>query len=97
MADLSIQLAAFWTVIRGKEIKFKVTPKQKSTGVHWRILWPHMLLFGANLGAVFFSLYHWVTFGEPIFDGGRPVVLFWALFNAWNMWQPIQASLWLRK
>ncbi len=97
MADFSIQLAAFWTVIRGREIKFKVTPKQKSSGMHLRLIWPHILFFVANLGAVLWALFYWITFNEPIFDGGRPVVLFWALFNAWNMWQPIQACLWLRK
>jgi cellulose synthase (UDP-forming) len=96
IADFSIQIRAFWSVIRGKEIKFTVTPKERRHGIHWHLLWPHLVFFAINLLAFVVSLATSVSTGTAIFEGGKPLVLFWALFNAWNMWQPIQAGLRLR-
>ena len=93
MADFSVQLQAFWTVIRGREIKFTVTPKETIAGIHWHLIWPHMLFFAINLGAVLVAVGAWVMGSSDLFDGGRPFVLFWALYNTWAMWQPIGSGV----
>jgi len=94
IAFFSLNLQAMWSVLRGREIKFKVTPKTRASGNFIRLVWPQITVVAltiAALGYASVAQYFWGTSNQLtnlIVNG------FWASINAYAMTVLIAAAIW---
>ena len=81
-------------MLRGKEIKFHVTPKVRQSGRYYGIVAPHMILIGLTVIAigVGISRYLDAPSGEAI--GLLAVNAFWATCNAIALSVLVRAAFW---
>jgi cellulose synthase (UDP-forming) len=94
IAFFSFNLAAMWTVLRGQEIKFHVTPKERNNQRHLRLVVPQICVVLITFVAILFALaLAWVSPSNADI-GLLAVNIFWAGFNAYSMTVLINAALW---
>jgi cellulose synthase (UDP-forming) len=94
IAFFSFNLVALWTVLSGKEIKFKVTPKKRNNQRHLSLVAPQICVVAATLIAVSYALVNvWIN-PESADIGLLGVNIFWAGLNAYSMTVLINAALW---
>ena len=94
IAFFSFNLMALWTVIRGKEIKFKVTPKERNDQRHLPLVAPQIFVFAISLAAIVFALTNAWLDPKSADRGLLGVNIFWAALNAYSMTVLINAALW---
>ncbi len=97
LAFFSFNLQAIWAVVRGKEIKFKVTPKQRKTDRFLRLVFPQVSVVVLTLSGVVFAGVGVLSNPESKALGSFVVNAFWGLSNAWAMTVLISAALWRPK
>lgn len=51
----AVNLQALWQVARGREVKFKVTPKTRQEGRFLSLVWPHLAISGLTLAGITFA------------------------------------------
>jgi cellulose synthase (UDP-forming) len=89
----AINLQAIWTVLRGHEIKFKVTPKVRQQGNFLRLIWPHLAIIGATLWSVAFAFLCWALSLRGYELAALLANLFWGLNNIFSMLPMVGAAL----
>ena len=94
IAFFSFNLQALWAVIRGREIRFQVTPKLRSADRYLRLVWPQTAVVILSLLAIGFALLRQFNSGLPNEMTNLVVNGFWASINAYAMTVLISAALW---
>lgn len=89
-----INLKALWAVLCGRELRFKVTPKERSTQRHLWLVAPQISIVVLTVLALCYA----IVCSALIFDTADWSALvvngFWALLNAYCMTVLIRAALW---
>jgi cellulose synthase/poly-beta-1,6-N-acetylglucosamine synthase-like glycosyltransferase len=94
IAFFSFNLMALWAVLRGQEIKFKVTPKERNDQRHIRLVVPQLCVVALTFIAVTFALVKAWLQPDSADIGLLGVNIFWAGLNAYCMTVLINAALW---
>lgn len=94
IAFFSFNLMALWTVLRGREIKFHVTPKERNNQRHISLVAPQICVVVVTVIAIVYAL-GWAWLYPDSADFGLLAVnVFWAGINAYCMTILINAALW---
>ncbi|WP_420209319.1 glycosyltransferase [Candidatus Electronema sp. JC] len=93
LAFFSVNLRALWTVLRGRQIKFPVTPKQRQEGNFFPLILPQ---FSIALLTLLGIAYAWTAYlsGSSHTLGGVLINTFWGLHNVLILSGLIQAAFW---
>lgn len=94
LAFFSINLQALWAVLRGQEIKFKVTPKHRKDDLFLSLVAPQIAVVLLTLAAIAYAGIDILLTGDTQALGTFVVNGFWGLSNAWAMTVLIFAALW---
>ncbi|OED50502.1 cellulose synthase [Rhodobacteraceae bacterium (ex Bugula neritina AB1)] len=94
LAFFSLNLQAMWAVLRGREIKFEVTPKARKDDLFLSIVYPQIAVVGLTLGAIAFAGSQILITQDQQALGTFVVNTFWGLSNAWAMCVLIFAAFW---
>lgn len=94
LAFFSINLQAIWAVLTGKEIKFKVTPKQRKTDRFLQLVFPQITVVVVTITGVIYAGAGLVISPDSKALGSFVVNGFWGLSNAWAMTVLISAAFW---
>lgn len=94
IAFFSFNLMALWTVLRGKEIKFKVTPKERDNQRHLPLVAPQIFVVTISFMAIIYALINAWLAPQNADLGLLAVNIFWAAMNAYSMTVLINAALW---
>jgi cellulose synthase (UDP-forming) len=94
LAFFAINLRALWTVLRGRKISFPVTPKDRQSGRHWRLVWPQLAVIALTLAGIAYGLLAaWLGFSNHTFSGVLTNA-FWGLNNVLALSGMVRAALW---
>ena len=88
----SLWIQAIVTVFTGADLKFAVTPKERQTGTHLRLVWPQLTIICLTLLAVAFGWLSLVS-GWYVDVGGILANTFWGLYNASNLVSIVKAAV----
>jgi len=90
----SLWIQAIVTVFTGANLKFAVTPKERQTGTHLRLVWPQLTIIGLTLLAV---AYGWlsVALGWMVDEGGVIANTFWGLYNTAMLVPIVKAAVYV--
>jgi cellulose synthase/poly-beta-1,6-N-acetylglucosamine synthase-like glycosyltransferase len=94
IAFFSFNLMALWTVLRGREIKFKVTPKERDDRRHLRLVTPQICVVVLTFVAITIAAVNAWLDPKNADVGLLAVNIFWAGLNAYSMTVLINAALW---
>lgn len=81
LAFFPVGLRALWTVMRGQEIKFPATPKERQEGNFLHLVWPQALLMALTVVAMAYGLYRVFGLGQADQLSGIVSNLFWSANN----------------
>lgn len=99
-------ISSFWfmllsliSVIRGKKVKFNVTPKDKNTASNLQHILPHMIIIGLSVAGILYNIILLIIGVHPT-PSGFAANAFWCIFNIIDLsimiraarWQPLDAS-----
>ncbi|MEM9265376.1 MAG: glycosyltransferase family 2 protein [Cyanobacteria bacterium P01_F01_bin.13] len=95
IALFPLQIQAVWSVLTGKKVSFKVTPKQRQSGVFWGLVRMQLFVFGLTIAGMFWGLIQLVIgqSSDPLVYlvnvgwGGYHLALLWVVIRA-AYWQP---------
>jgi cellulose synthase (UDP-forming) len=94
LASFPISLRALWAVLRGKQIKFPVTPKLRQEGTFVSLVWPQIAVMVLTVLAFMVGLGRYLggdtrfTLGGLIANGG------WSFYNLLAMSIMVSAAFW---
>jgi len=89
-----VNLKALYTVLKGKKISFHVTPKDRQSGFHLKLVWPHITLIALTLaGILYASISHAFQHGDHTLLG-IVTNAFWGLSNVLALSLILRASIW---
>jgi len=94
LAFFSFNLQAIWAVLRGQEIKFKVTPKTRSSDRFLHLVAPQIFVLVISLLAIVYALIGHLLDPDPQRLTSLIVNGFWATLNAYAMTVLISAAMW---
>jgi cellulose synthase (UDP-forming) len=94
LAFFSFNLQAIWAILRGREIKFKVTPKTRATGSFVHLVIPQIVVFVLSAFAIIFAITGHIMAPDPQKLTALIVNGFWAGLNGYAMTVLIWAALW---
>lgn len=94
LAFFSFNLQAIWAVLRGREVKFKVTPKTRATGNFLGLVAPQIAVFALCMGAIGYAAVGHILDPDPQKLTALIVNGFWAGLNGYAMTVLISAALW---
>jgi cellulose synthase (UDP-forming) len=94
-------ISSFWfmllsliSVVRGKKVKFNVTPKDKGTGAqNLPHILPHMIIIGLSLLGIFYNIIL-LSLGYHPTASGFAANTFWTIFNIIDLSIMIRAAYW---
>lgn len=93
-------ISSFWfmllsliSVVRGKKVKFNVTPKDKNNAINTQHFIPHAIIIGLTLLGVAYNIVLLVTDHHPR-PSGFAANTFWSLFNIIALSIMIRAAYW---
>ncbi|SCY88829.1 glycosyltransferase [Paracoccus tibetensis] len=89
-----LNLRAIWAVVRGEQIKFKVTPKARQSGSFHRLVLPQIGIVILTLAAFGFAMTAFLLGSETYTAGGLIANGFWAANNIIAMSGIILAAFW---
>ncbi len=95
LAFFSLNLTALWAVLRGREIKFQVTPKRRKEDLFLRLVYPQIAVIAITLAAIVFAAVNLLVAPGNQALGTFAVNTFWGLSNAWAMSVLVIAALWV--
>ena len=88
-------LKAIWTVLKGEQIKFPVTPKDRQEGNFLRLVWPQAAIIVLTvLGLLYASIQFLLLGNDGYSAGGILVNLFWGLNNIFALSGIVMAAFW---
>lgn len=93
LAFFPLNLRAIWTVMRGEQIKFPTTPKERQTGNFAKLVRPQMAIIVLTFAGM-------IVYGTELAMGhvsnaaGYLVNSFWALNNVLAMSRIVRAAFW---
>lgn len=94
IAFFSLNLKALWAVLRGQEIKFHVTPKERSNQRHIKLVAPQIGVVVITIIALIYAFTQTLIYPEDADLGLLIVNVFWAIYNANAMTVLIFAAFW---
>jgi cellulose synthase (UDP-forming) len=94
LAFFSFNLQAIFAIVRGKEVKFKVTPKTRAMGNFLGLVAPQITVFVMSLTAISYAAMGHILDPDPQKLTALIVNGFWAGLNAYAMTVLISAALW---
>ena len=94
LAFFWINLQAIWTVVRGREVKFKVTPKEREDGTYLSLVIPQLTVIALTVVGLLLATMRTIQSDDPAMLGTLVVNGFWALINAYSMTVLVSAALW---
>jgi len=93
-------ISSFWfmlmsllTVIRGKKVKFNVTPKGKHFGHNFQHVLPHIIIITLSILGIIYNLFLLRAGYHPTLSGFAANA-FWSIFNIVNLGIIIRAAYW---
>nr|WP_246473063.1 cellulose synthase catalytic subunit [Pelagibacterium limicola] len=89
-----INLQAIWTVVTGRPIAFKVTPKQRQQGRFYRLVWPQIAVMGLTLGAIAYALSLHLAGSDQYSLTGLVANIFWGFHNCMALAGIVYAAGW---
>ncbi|MGB1009035.1 MAG: glycosyltransferase family 2 protein [Thiolinea sp.] len=88
-------LKAIWTVMKGEQIKFPVTPKDRQEGNFLHLVWPQAAIIALTvLGLVYASVQLLIFDNDQYSPGGILVNVFWGLNNIIALSGIVLAAFW---
>jgi cellulose synthase (UDP-forming) len=93
IAFFPINLQALWATLRGREIKFKVTPKVRQEGNFLRLVWPQLAVAVLTTLSLAFAFACWALDLRDYELGALLANLFWGFNNVLAMVPMISAAL----
>jgi cellulose synthase (UDP-forming) len=94
LASFPLSLQAIWAVIRKRQIKFPVTPKERQTGNFAHLVLPQIILVALTLAALSYAALR-LAWGDPAYSlGGLIANGFWGFNNILAMGIMIRAAYW---
>ena len=93
LAFFPIHLKAIWTVLRGKQIKFPITPKERQEGNYFHLVIPQFLVVLLTIIAITYASYGYYH-GEFESLEGLVTNLFWGFNNIAAMSGLLLAAFW---
>ncbi|NER84783.1 MAG: hypothetical protein F6K42_35760 [Leptolyngbya sp. SIO1D8] len=91
-----LQVQAVWSVLTGKKIKFQVTPKQRQSGVYWRLIRMQLIFFALTIGGMVWGLMQLVL-GHRSDLGTYAINVGWGFYHVAILWAIIRAAYWQPK
>lgn len=86
-------LRAFWTALRGKPIRFPVTPKERQTGVFLSLVrWQIALIVLIWAGIVWATIF--IVLGIRADVSGYVINVLWGLYTISLLWGVVRAATW---
>jgi cellulose synthase (UDP-forming) len=93
-------ISGFWymllsilSVVRGKKVKFNVTPKGAAMGKNFPHVWPHMLIIALTLLGIIYNAVL-LYLGRHPSPSGFAANSFWCIFNILSLSIFIRAAYW---
>ncbi len=93
LAFFPLNLRAIWTVAKGEQIKFPITPKERQTGTFSHLVQPQMLVILLTLAGIIVHLGA-LARGTVVNLEAFLVNVFWALSNVMAMSRIVRAAYW---
>ncbi|MDV7212373.1 glycosyltransferase family 2 protein [Azotobacter beijerinckii] len=89
-----VNIKALYTVLSGKKISFHVTPKDRQSGFHLWLVWPHIALIVLTLLGIAYA-----SFSYLYLEGGHTLLgvisnSFWGLNNVFALSLILRAAIW---
>ena len=97
LAFFSFNLQAMWSVLRGKEIKFQVTPKTRDEDNFIHLVTPQIAVILLTVIAFAWALIRHQMSPDPTELASLVVNGFWGFLNAYAMTVLVAAALWRPK
>ncbi len=94
LAFFPVGLRALWTVIRGQQIKFPATPKERQEGNFVHLVWPQALMMLLTAVAILWGFYRIFIQGESGALSGLVSNTFWAANNLIILSGTVLAAFW---
>lgn len=94
LSSFPLNLRALWTVLRGRQIKFHVTPKIRQQGNFLALVWPQIAVVVLTLAGLAWGA--WRVWGLGAADELPNLVVnaAWGLNNVFAMLPMVRAALW---
>jgi cellulose synthase (UDP-forming) len=90
-----VNLRALWTVAKGEQIKFKVTPKNRQEGNFLYLVWPQATIIGLTALGLLYAVTQYFWLGNTHYSlGGILVNIFWGLNNMLALSGIVLAAFW---
>ncbi len=89
-----INLRAIWTVIKGREIKFPVTPKERQVGNFFHLVLPQAIVIGLTAAGIVYAWSAFMWYGSSHSLAGVLVNTFWGLNNILALSGLVCAAFW---
>ncbi|MEA5467001.1 glycosyltransferase family 2 protein [Leptothoe sp. PORK10 BA2] len=93
IALFPLQIQAVWSVLTGKEVSFKVTPKQRQSGVFWGLVRIQLIVFGLTIAGMLWGLAQLI-----LGNWQDPLTYFvnvgWSCYHLALLWVVIRAAYW---
>jgi len=86
-------LMAIYSVIRGKKVKFNVTPKDKGFAKSTQHILPHIIIIALSITGILYNVYLILWGHHPVISGFAANT-FWCLFNITALSIMIRAAYW---
>ncbi len=89
-------IQSVWSVFTKSSIKFKVTPKQRQSGIHLHLVMPQLIIFGTTILGITWCAINGLmgTIKEP---WTYAINCAWAVYNMSLLWAVIHAAIWKPK
>ncbi|CCA92656.1 putative glycosyl transferase [Novosphingobium sp. PP1Y] len=94
LASFPISLRALWAVVRRRKISFPVTPKQRQSGTHLRLVWPQIAIMAATVLSFAWCAFRLFAVGGGYSLGGLIANGLWGLNNILAMSIMVRAAFW---
>jgi cellulose synthase (UDP-forming) len=88
-----LQIQAVWSVFMNRPIRFKVTPKQRQSGIYLGLVWPQIVCAVLTLLGILWCIYRYAIgqLADPMLS---VINTSWSLYNLALLWGIIHAAIW---
>ncbi|XPV77586.1 MAG: glycosyltransferase [Desulfovibrio sp.] len=93
VAFFPLNIKAIWTVLKGKNISFKVTPKTTERKIHLDLVIPQLICIVLNLAGILWYAGR-MYLGYPSDTLGFIIATFWSVLNMNSLMVIIRAAFW---
>ncbi len=93
LALFPVNLRALWTVLKGEQIKFPVTPKVRQEGKYFRLVIPQFMVIVLTVAGLIFAGIK-IYLGYETNVSGFVANLFWGIHNILAMSGIVRAAFW---